>query len=268
MKKTILKVEDLHIGFTQYISGFHQQVLTPINGLSIELYQGEVHALIGASGSGKSLLAHGILGILPYNAQVTGNMEYCGKPLTQQEKEKLRGREIAFIPQSVNYLDPLMKVGKQIRIGLPKEQALRMEMELLKKYDLDVAIKDKYPFQLSGGMLRRILFATSVREGIRLVIADEPTPGIHPEALSAVLNQLRGFADNGAAVLLITHDIISALTISDRVTVLRNGKSVESIEADAFSGRGEQLTNPYSKALWHALPGNDFMHSEEVDLWL
>ena len=93
------------------------------------------------------------------------------------------------------------------------------------QYGLKQEDRDRYPFELSGGMLRRILFATSVKKNVKLVIADEPTPGIHPQALSAILNQLRSFADEGAAVMLITHDIVSALAISDRVTVLRDGEA-------------------------------------------
>ena len=147
-----------------------------------------------------------VLGILPYNAICTGCMTYMGEPLTEKRKEQLRGKEIAFIPQSVNYLDPLMKVGKQIKIGLPKQSAGKIERQLLEKYGLKQKDRERYPFELSGGMLRRILFATSVREGIKLVIADEPTPGIHPEALSAILNQLRTFADDGAAVKMCIRD--------------------------------------------------------------
>ena len=263
--KCVLFVENLSVSFSQYVKGLKQKMITPISSLSIQLNAGEVHAIIGASGSGKSLLAHAVLGILPYNAICTGCMTYMGEPLTEKRKEQLRGKEIAFIPQSVNYLDPLMKVGKQIKIGLPKQSAGKIERQLLEKYGLKQKDRERYPFELSGGMLRRILFATSVREGIKLVIADEPTPGIHPEALSAILNQLRTFADDGAAVMLITHDIVSALSISDRVTVLQDGRAIETVNADCFDGYGEKLSHPYTNALWNCLPTNDFIRSKEVN---
>ncbi|WMI79906.1 ATP-binding cassette domain-containing protein [Anaerotignum sp. MB30-C6] len=264
--KSVLSVKNLSVSFSQYVKGLKQKIITPIGCLNIDLKAGEVHAVIGASGSGKSLLAHAVLGILPSNAICSGTMDYMGEPLTEKRIKQLRGKEIAFIPQSVNYLDPLMKVGKQIKIGLPKESASKTEAQLLQQYGLKQGDKERYPFELSGGMLRRILFATSVREGVKLVIADEPTPGIHPEALSAILNQLRAFADEGASVMLITHDIVSALSISDRVTVLREGEAIETVDVDCFHGKGEKLSHPYTKALWRSLPTNEFTLYQEVKL--
>lgn len=260
---TVLSVKDLAISFSQYTKGLQQKIVTPVSALDFEVKKGEVHAIIGASGSGKSLLAHAILGILPQNAICSGTIDYMGQPMTEKRKEQLRGKEIAFIPQSVNYLDPLMRVGKQIGIGLPKKEAKKTEAKLLKRYGLEPADGRRYPFELSGGMLRRVLFATSVKKGINLVVADEPTPGIHPQALSAILNQLRCYADEGAAVILITHDIVSALTISDRVTVLRDGEAIETVDAACFRGAGEQLKHPYTKALWRCLPINEFTLCKE-----
>lgn len=266
--KCVLSVKNLSISFSQYVKGLKQKTITPVRALDFQVNQGEVHAIIGASGSGKSLLAHAILGILPYNAICYGKMSYMGEPLTEKRKEMLRGKEIAFIPQSVNYLDPLMKVGKQIKLGLPKENAAETEKQLLSQYGLKQEDRDRYPFELSGGMLRRILFATSVKKNVKLVIADEPTPGIHPQALSAILNQLRTFADEGAAVMLITHDIVSALAISDRVTVLRDGEAIETVDADCFQGQGENLKHPYTKALWRCLPANEFILFQEDTICL
>lgn len=256
-KKEVLKVEDLSIGFVQYVKGLRTRVVQPINALNLTIYEGEIMAVVGASGSGKSLLAHAILGILPNNAICEGNIYYQETLMNDELKEALRGKEISFIPQSVNYLDPLMKVSKQVMIGLDGD-AEKKQKNLFKRYDLKEEDGSLYPFQLSGGMLRRVLFATSVREGIKLIIADEPTPGIHPKALSAVLNQLRQFAQAGAAVMLITHDIVSALTVSNRVTVLKDGYTIESTLAENFRGRGEHLNHPYSRELWNALPQNQF----------
>ncbi len=266
--KQILSVENLKICFTQYVKGLKTRRITPIESLNVSINEGEIMAVIGASGSGKSLLAHAILGILPSNAICDGDITYCGQPLTEEKKIELRGKEISFIPQSVNYLDPLMRVSEQVKIGLPKKDADKQQKELFHRYGLKEKDGELYPFQLSGGMLRRVLFATSIRDNIKLVIADEPTPGIHPEALSTILNQLRAFADDGAAVMLITHDIVSALTVCDRVTVLKDGKTIETTMAENFSADGRHLQHWYSRALWNALPQNSFSVHEEVEAWL
>ncbi|ACL18107.1 peptide/nickel transport system ATP-binding protein [Desulfitobacterium sp. LBE] len=258
----LLKVENLSIGFSQYFRGTQKRVIQPIANLHVEIEEGEIVAVVGASGSGKSLLAHAILGILPTNAICSGSMMYRGQELTKKRKEELRGREISFIPQSVNYLDPLMPVGKQVQIGLAKQRAQERQNRLFAHYGLKESDGRLYPHELSGGMLRRVLFATSVREGVKLVIADEPTPGIHPQALAEILKQLQQFAREGAGVMLITHDIMSALAIADRVAVIKDGQTIEISPVSAFSGTGEQLQTDYARKLWRALPQNDFACQE------
>jgi peptide/nickel transport system ATP-binding protein len=257
-QKPLLQVDRLSIGFSQYWRGTKKRLIQPISNLTMDIHEGEVVAVVGASGSGKSLLAHAVLGILPQNAICGGSIAYRGEELTEERKIQLRGREISFIPQSVNYLDPLMPVGRQVQVGLQADKAQEVQQKLFKQYDLDQSVGRLLPYELSGGMLRRVLFATSVREGIRLVIADEPTPGIHPEALSEILRELARFARNGAGVMLITHDIISALEIADRVAVIEEGRTVEVAEASAFAGNGEALQTEYTRRLWRALPQNDF----------
>lgn len=257
-KKPLLQVEQLAIGFSQYYKGIRKRVVQPISDLHVDIHEGEIVAVVGASGSGKSLLAHAVLGILPGNAICSGRMLYMGDELTEARKQQLRGNEISFIPQSVNYLDPLMPVGKQVQIGLEKNIAKQAQQALFQQYGLKVSDGKLYPHELSGGMLRRVMFATSVREGVKLVIADEPTPGIHPAALSEILKQLKQFALEGAGVMLITHDLISALEIADRVVVIENGTTIEASEAAAFSGKGEHLKHEYTRRLWRALPQNEF----------
>ena len=115
-KEPILKVKDLGISFSQYTNGLVRGDLNVIRNLDIELYEGEILAVVGSSGSGKSLLAHAILGILPDNACTQGDIIYKGEILDEKRKEKLRGDEIVLIPQSVNYLVPLKEVGRQIKI--------------------------------------------------------------------------------------------------------------------------------------------------------
>ncbi|ALS26232.1 peptide ABC transporter ATP-binding protein [Paenibacillus sp. 32O-W] len=254
----LLRVENLSIGFSQYVKGTKKRLIHPISDLNVDICEGEIVAVVGASGSGKSLLAHAVLGILPGNAICGGRIVYRGEPLTEERKARLRGREISFIPQSVNFLDPLMRVGKQVQIGLEKSSAKQAQQALFEQYGLKVSDGKLFPHELSGGMLRRVLFATSVRDGVRLVIADEPTPGIHPEALAEILKQLKQFAKDGAGVMLITHDLISALEIANRVAVIEDGRTVEISEAADFEGRGERLKTEYTQRLWRALPQNDF----------
>ena len=113
----ILEIRHLAVSFTQYDKGLQKRRLETIQDLSLQVRPGEVAAIVGASGSGKSLLAHAILGILPYNSHMEGEILYDGEPLTRERQEKLRGREIALIPQGVTCLDPLMKVGPQLWKG-------------------------------------------------------------------------------------------------------------------------------------------------------
>ena len=113
----ILEVKHLSITFTQYDAGTRQRQLAVIRDLSLAIGAGQVTAVVGSSGSGKSLLAHGILGILPYNSATEGAILYRGETLTQKRAEALRGREIVLVPQGVTYLDPLMTVGPQVRRG-------------------------------------------------------------------------------------------------------------------------------------------------------
>ena len=257
-KAPLLQVEKLTISFSQYFKGTQKRIIQPITDLHVNIHEGEIVAVVGASGSGKSLLAHAVLGILPGNAICEGRIMYRGEELTEKRKSALRGSEISFIPQSVNYLDPLMPVGKQVQIGLEKSQAKNKQQALFRQYGLQERDSKLFPYELSGGMLRRVLFATSVREGVRLVIADEPTPGIHPQALAEILKQLKEFAASGAGVMMITHDIMSAIEIADRVAVIKDGRTIEISDAKAFQGNGECLQNEYTRRLWRALPQNDF----------
>ena len=119
----ILEVENLSVSFKQYTEGFKHKKSTVISSLDVTIEEGEILAVVGASGSGKSLLAHAILGILPNNAITSGDIKYDGEALTPHRQRVLRGSEIAFIPQSVNYLDPLMRVGSQVRTSVKNGNA-------------------------------------------------------------------------------------------------------------------------------------------------
>lgn len=254
----LLEVKDLSVSFIQYKEGLRQTMLDVITGLNISVRPGEITAIVGSSGSGKSLLAHAVLGVLPANARTGGTMIYKGEELTPKRQALLRGKEIALIPQSVSYLDPLMKVGWQVRSGIKSSDAMQRQRRVFDRYSLCPNDEDLYPHQLSGGMLRRVLVSTAVVGDARLVIADEPTPGLHPEVLEETILHFKELADEGRAVLLITHDIEAALKISDYIAIFYAGTTVEVAPAGDFQGSGEALRHPYTKALWQALPQNGF----------
>ena len=261
-KEPILKVKDLGISFSQYTNGLVRGDLNVIRNLDIELYEGEILAVVGSSGSGKSLLAHAILGILPDNACTQGDIIYKGEILDEKRKEKLWGDEIVLIPQSVNYLDPLKKVGKQIKISIKdKDKKTQDEIvdNLFKKYNLDKKVKNYYPFQLSGGMARKVLLSTALASDSKVIIADEPTPGLDEESLNEVLKDFRDIADSGRAILMITHDIMAALKIADKVVIFYAGSTLEIANTSDFKQKEVELRHPYTKALYKALPNHDFV---------
>jgi peptide/nickel transport system ATP-binding protein len=229
--------------------------------LSIEAYKGEILAVVGSSGSGKSLLAHAILGILPSNAKFGGKMEFNGRKLTQEIKEEIRGKEIALIPQSITYLDPLMKISNQV-IGCVegKDESLmkKLQRDIFRKYDLKPDVEEMLPHELSGGMTRRVLVSTAVMSSAKLIIADEPTPGLDEKTLNETLSYFKDMANRGCAVILITHDIDAALKISDKIAVFYAGTVLEVANVEDFKNDGENLRHPYTRALWNALPQNKF----------
>lgn len=252
----ILEVDRLSVSFRMYEKGLEQKILRVINHLSLRVNAGEILAVAGSSGSGKSLLAHAILGILPSNARVSGEIRYSGENLTPKRQQQLRGKEITLVPQSVDYLDPLMRVGEQVR---GPEGSRERQRELFRRYELDPAVEDLFPFQLSGGMARRVLLASAMIGDAKLVIADEPTPGLSPEMAANAMSHFRDLADQGCGVLLITHDIDLALSYADRLSVFYAGTTVETAPVEDFRRGAENLRHPYSKALWRAMPGNEFL---------
>lgn len=257
-KETVLEVRDLSVSFHRYGAGLEQFELKTISNLSLDVRAGEIVAVAGSSGSGKSLLAHAVMGLLPENATLQGEILYRGKPLSQRDKERLRGREFALVPQSVTYLDPSMRVGAQALGGRPTPEKRERQRAAFARFHLPCEVERLYPFQLSGGMARRVLVSTAVTTGADLILADEPTPGMDLEMAREALQCLRELADEGRAVVLITHDIDLAFQVADRVAVFYAGTTVEVAPSEDFRKGPEALRHPYSKALWNALPQNGF----------
>ena len=252
-KEPILSVKDLSVSFQMYDNGLEKYDLKVISNLTLDVRPGEIVAIAGSSGSGKSLLAHAVMGLLPENASISGEISYKGKVLSQKEKEALRGKEMALVPQSVSYLDPLMKVGTQVRGRKADKEIIKAQREIFRRFHLDEKTEQLYPFQLSGGMARRVLVSTAVLSGAEVIIADEPTPGLDLEMALEALKIFRELSDEGKAVILITHDIDLAFHIADRIAVFYAGTTVEIAAAKDFLEGVDALRHPYSKALWKAV---------------
>lgn len=258
----MLDVANLSVSFCRYHQGLQREQFAPVTDISLSIPAGKIVAVVGASGSGKSLLAHALLGLLPKNARRGGTIVFRGKELEQRQLEKLRGREIALIPQSVAYLNPLIRVGSQVTraahlSGHAKTDAHRSAEIAFARYALAPTVQSMFPFQLSGGMARRVLTAAATAGRADLIIADEPTTGLDPLAAEKTLDHLTQLAGQGKGVLLITHDLAAAVKIAHRVVVVYSGKTVEITAATSFQ-QPEALLHPYTRALWLALPQNGF----------
>lgn len=266
----LLSVEHLSVSFSMYdtaapyFSAPHVEHKV-IDDLSISVHEGEILAVVGASGSGKTVLADALMGLYEPNARVRGTIWFDGVAQDAAGLARLRGRGVSLVPQSVTYLDPLMPVGEQVlgacgrgRRGraLRAERRRRME-ELFDAYRLDRSVASLLPHELSGGMLRRVLIMCALMDNPRLIIADEPTPGLDLDLAVHALDDLRAFADQGGGVLLITHDLELALRVADRVAAFLEGSIVEETAVSAFAQK-ETLEHPFTRALWSALPAHGF----------
>ena len=228
-----------------------------VHDLSLSVHVGEVLAVVGASGSGKTVLADCLMGLWPNNAQVNGRIWFDGAEKDAAGLAALRGHGVSMVPQGVGNLDPLMRVGDQV-LGAARtpKRCARMH-QLFNEYGLGPDVERAYPHQLSGGMARRVLLMCALMDDPRLIIADEPTPGLDLDLAVHALDDLRAFANAGGGVLLITHDIELALRVADRVAIFHDGTVVEETGVASFESP-DLLRHPFTKALWHALPGHDF----------
>lgn len=240
----LLEVRDLSVGFRMYTSLFRRQLGYAVTRLSLDVNAGEIVGVVGASGSGKSLLAHAILGLLPSNAVQEGEIRLGGDVLDEVRLRSARGRDIALIPQALTHLDPLRRVRDEL--GAQPGPSLELSPRTL----------NKRGFELSGGQARRVLVATALLSDARLVIADEPTPGLSRDLATGLLRDLRAMADEGRAVLVISHDVDLVAAVADRIVILNHGCVVDEVTAAEFAHPGD--SQRYAARLWRALPQHDF----------
>jgi len=263
----LLQVSNLSVGFRMYdvdapFLSAEQRMVNVIDDLGISVHSGEIIAVVGASGSGKTLLADSVMGLFEPNAAVYGEVWFDGQRMDAEALSAVRGRAggISLVPQSVSHLDPLMRVGKQVE-GFGKqgsrEERRAKRRALFERYGLGEDVAQLYPHELSGGMARRVLLCCALMDDPKLIIADEPTPGLDLDLAVAALDDFRAFSDEGGGVLLITHDIELALRVADRVAVFKDGTVVEETAVANFASP-DLLEHPFSRALWHALPEHGF----------
>lgn len=229
-----------------------------IESFDLSVHKKEIVAIIGASGAGKSMLADAILGITPNDMTSEGNILYKGEPLSEQLKVSLRGKEIMMIPQMTNALNPLLKIGHQVLLNINGKNKRQKLKDAFHQVGLSTNVIQQYPHELSGGMIQKVFIAMTLVSDAQLIIADEPTVGIDEEALEDLLQHFKRLANAGKGIIFITHDIDSALKIADTIAVYYQGKTIEITKRTNFSGKGEHLYHPYTKALWNALPQNRF----------
>lgn len=261
----ILEVKNLNIGFNMYDKLLNQKLYQMVFDLNVTIKKGEILAIAGSSGSGKSLMAHAILGILPKNAVVSAEIKFKNEIVDEDRLSQLRGKEITFVPQSIAYLDPLMTIEDQLmRKDINKQDFFKV-MDTLGFTKADLG---KYPFQLSGGMARRVLIANTILSKADLIIADEPTPGLSLDLAIEVLNHFRNMANDGKGILLISHDIDLVCNIADRMSIFYGGHILETLNTKDFLKGEKYIRHPLTKAFWKALPQNDFEETDIEDIRL
>jgi len=260
----LLEVEDLRVEFrTRY------GVAKAINGVSFDLRQGETLAILGESGSGKSVTAQAIMGILdsPPAFITGGEIRYCGSnilALPEEQRREIRGPEISMVFQdALSSLNPVFPVGWQIaemfRVhrGTSKKEARQRAVELMERVHIPSA-KERvwdFPHQFSGGMRQRVMIAMALALDPDVLIADEPTTALDVTVQAQIMGLLAELQENtGMGLILITHDLGVVAQVADRVAVMYAGKIVETANIDELYKRP---AHPYTAGLIASIPRLD-----------
>ncbi|WP_035768757.1 dipeptide ABC transporter ATP-binding protein [Arthrobacter castelli] len=254
-----LKIDDLNVAFTA-----ESGTVPAVEGVSLQVAPGEVLALVGESGSGKSTVALTAMGLLPSNAQMTGNVSVAGSTIDVPDGRslnKIRGRVVSMVFQEpASALNPLKRIGDQIaevitnHTDVPAREAKARAVTLLDRVgiaDPEQRIRD-YPFQLSGGQRQRVVIAIAIANDPALLIADEPTTALDVTVQAEILDLLRSLASGtNTAVLLVTHNMGVVADFAERVAVMLKGELVESGQVN------DVLLHPqheYTRRLLKAVP--------------
>jgi oligopeptide transport system ATP-binding protein len=257
----VLEVDDLHVEFRT-----RSGVVNAVNGISYSLAEGETLAILGESGSGKSVSAQAIMGILdsPPAVITGGGIHFQGDDLLQlspEEQRKVRGPGIAMIFQdALSSLNPVYSVGYQIgemfraHRGMSKRDAKKRAIELMDRVRIPAAASrvDDYPHQFSGGMRQRVMIAMAIALDPRVLIADEPTTALDVTVQAQVMDLLKDLQrDTGMGLILITHDLGVVNEVADRVAVMYAGSIVENGTVDEVLSAP---LHPYTRGLMSSMP--------------
>ena len=265
MKKgNVLEIKDLSVDFMTV-----RGIVYAVQGVDLEVKQGEIHGIVGESGCGKSVTSKSVIRL--HNKETT---RYAGdiyirddsgeKDVLAMNKKQLRdfrGSTAAMIFQDpMTSLDPIMKAGEQIaemlraKKNLNRREAREKVIEMFEKIGITPAEKryEQYPFEMSGGMLQRIMIAMAIICEPKLLIADEPTTALDVTIQAQILKLIKKLQqESGTSVIFITHNLGVVAEICDSVTVMYAGKAVETASVvDIF----DHPAHPYTQALISAKP--------------
>src|SRR5215217_1804106 len=236
----LLEVDQLQVEFRT-----RDGVAKAINGVSFELHQGETLAILGESGSGKSVTAQAIMGILdsPPAFITGGEVRYCGRnilTMAEEERRRVRGPEISMVFQdALSALNPVFPVGWQIaemfrkHRGMNRSDSLAQAVRLMQRVQIPGAAHrvKAFPHQFSGGMRQRIMIAMAIALDPAVLIADEPTTALDVTVqaqIMALLEELQEERQMG--LILITHDLGVVADVADRIAVMYAGRLVETAD--------------------------------------
>ena len=259
----LLEVENLSVVFPSRFGEF-----TALDNFNLSLEAGQIHGLVGESGAGKSTVGAAIIGLIPSPGYIShGEITLSGKTLTaidDDEYHRLRGKRISMIFQDPQTsLNPLLTISDQLietivqHAPMSASDARTKAINLLTETGIQNAAGriDDYPHEFSGGMRQRVVIALALCTDPELIIADEPTTALDVAVQKQILNLIRTLADaRGVGFILITHDIGVIAEVCDSVTVLRNGKVMES--GDTVNVIATP-SHPYTQALMAAVPRLD-----------
>ena len=254
----MLEIRDLHIRF-------HDADRDAVQGISLTVADGEIMALVGESGSGKTVTAMVVSGLLPrQRASVSGQILLDGEDLLALDSTAMRkkqGSDISVVFQEpMSAMDPVMRIGPQveealrIHTDLSAEERKRRALQALRDVDLPDAevVYEKYPHQMSGGMLQRAMIAAAIISRPKLLLADEPTTALDVTIQAQILELLRRLnREMGMSILFISHNLNVVRKLCSRVAVMEKGLIVETGDTEQVF-RAPQAA--YTKRLIEAIP--------------
>ncbi|WP_354379624.1 ABC transporter ATP-binding protein [Streptomyces sp. PvR034] len=260
----VLEVRDLHVEFKT-----REGVVKAVNGVNYSVSSGETLAVLGESGSGKSVTAQAIMGILdsPPGRVSQGEILFKGQDILQlpeSERRKLRGPKMAMIFQdALSALNPVYSVGNQlgemfrVHQGMSKKDAKAKAIELMERVKIPAARSrvNDYPHQFSGGMRQRIMIAMALALEPDLIIADEPTTALDVTVQAQVMDLLADLQrEYNMGLILITHDLGVVADVADKIAVMYAGRIVEQAPVHELYGRP---AHPYTRGLLDSIPRLD-----------